>query len=165
LLIGPANVAVGRGRTSKARWLLYTRRGRFGGFCIGLQARPPSGTGFAPRGEGCGGGPRREPLTLGLFYGRHRGTFAYGMAAPGVARVRTSFGEDEPLDARLLASPPVLGFAGRFWIASFPGQCAVFSAEAFDGQGRSLGRVEIPEPPPRRPGEPDPRPRRDCPGA
>jgi hypothetical protein len=163
LRIGAANAVVGRGRTSKARWTLYARRGRFGGFCVGLQTRPPDGTGFSPSGEVCGGGPRRGPLTLGLFYGRHRGTFAFGMAVLEVARVEVRFGDGDPVEARLLPSPRVLGLAGRFWLAALPGQCALTSAEAYDAQGRSLGRIEVPEAPPPKPGEPSPQPRGGCP--
>jgi hypothetical protein len=163
LRIGPANLVVGSGRTSKARWTLLARRARFGGLCLGMQADPPSGRGFSSSGGGCGGGLRGEPLSLGLFYARHRGTFGYGMAAPEVARVEARFGAGEPTEAHLLPSPAALGFAGRFWVAPFAGACMVFSAEAFDAQGTSLGRVEVPEAPPPKPGQPPQQLRRDCP--
>jgi hypothetical protein len=163
LRIGRSNLVVGRGLTSKARWTLLARRGRSGGFCLGLQAEAPSGRGFGPSGEGCGGALRGEPLSLGLFYGRHRGTFGFGMAAPEVARVEARFGEGEPIEARLLPSPSVLGFAGRFWVAPFAGACSVLSVEAIDAQGRSLGRVEVPEAPPPKPGQPPAQLRQDCP--
>jgi hypothetical protein len=165
LRIGADNFVLGRGRTPKARWTLYARRARFGGYCVGVQARPPIGRGFSPSGEGCGGGLRGEPLSFGLFFGRHRGTFAYGMAALKVARVEVTFGDGDKQPARLLESPRALGFAGRFWIAGFPGACMRVSAEAFDAQGRSLGRVEVPEAPPPAPGEPAPLPTEDCPTA
>jgi hypothetical protein len=163
--IGPANLVVGRGRTSKGRWLLYARRARFGGLCIGVQAGPSGGRGFAPSGEGCGGGLRDRPLSLGLFYGRHRGTFAYGLAARKVGRVEVTFGAGPPMEARILPGQPILGFHGRFWIAPFVGQCAIVSARAFDGEGNPLGRVETPEAPPPKPGQPDPQPDTDCPKA
>jgi hypothetical protein len=150
LRIGGYNLIVGRGHTAKARWTLSVRRGRFGGFCVGVQARPPQGSGSGPSGEGCGGGLRGEPLRPGLFYGRHRGTFAYGMAALQVARVEVRFGDGEPVEARLMPSPPVLGFEGRFWLAPFAAYCAVVSAEAFDAGGASLGRIEMRAGPPRR---------------
>jgi hypothetical protein len=163
--IGPANLVVGRGRTSKGRWLLYARRARFGGLCIGVQTGAPGGRGFAPSGEGCGGGLRDGPLSLGVFYGRHRGTFAYGLAARKVGRVEVTFGAGPPMEARILPGQPVLGFHGRFWIAPFAGQCATVSARAFDGEGNRIGRVKVPEAPPPKPGQPDPQPNTDCPTA
>jgi hypothetical protein len=163
--IGASNVVVGRGRTSKGRWVLYTRRARFGGLCIGVQAGPSGGKGFAPSGEGCGGGLRDLPLSLGLFYGRHRGTFAHGRTRPDVARVEVTYGTGEPQKARLFPSPPVLGLHGGFWIAPFPGQCARVTAEAFDAEGMPLGRIETPRPRPVKPGQPDPQPDTDCPTA
>jgi hypothetical protein len=136
--IGGSNLVVGRGRTSTARWMLYTRRGRFGGSCLGLQARPLDETG-GPSGEGCGRGLRGRPLDLGLSAFRDLGTFAYGRASLEVGRVEVTFGNSPPLEARILPSPPVLGFDGRFWIAPFEGQCRAVSAQAFDGEGRPLG--------------------------
>jgi hypothetical protein len=161
--IGAGNFVVGRGSTPKARWILYARRARFGGFCTGVMARPLEGRRFGPSGEGCGGGLRGQPLTLGTFYARHRGTFAAGMASLEVAAVRVTFGDEPPIDALLFPSPPALGFAGRFWIAPFPGLCMAIAAEAFDAQGQSLGRVAIPPAPPSKPGQPSPQPRDDCP--
>jgi hypothetical protein len=163
--IGPANVVVARGRTSKGRWVLYTRRSRFRGLCIGVRAGPSGGKAFAPRGEGCGGGLRDLPLSLGLFYGRHRGTFAHGRTRPDVARVEVTYGTGEPREARLFPSPPVLGLDGGFWIAPFPGLCARVSAEAFDAEGMPLGRIKTPRPRPVKPGQPDPQPDTDCPEA
>ena len=159
--IGASNVVVGRGRTSKGRWVLYTRRARFAGLCIGVQAGPSGGKGLAPSGEGCGGGLRDLPLSLGLFYGRHRGTFAHGRTRPDVARVEVTYGNGEAQKARLFPSPPVLGLSGGFWIAPFPGQCARVKAEAFDAEGMPLGRIETPRPPPVKPGQPDPQPDTD----
>jgi hypothetical protein len=161
--IGAANLVVGRGRTSKGRWLLYARRARFRGLCIGVQAGPSDGRGFAPSGEGCGGGLRGLPLSLAVFYGRHRGTFAHGMAARKVGRVEVTFGAGRPMEARILPGQPILGFHGRFWIAPFAGQCAIVSARAFDGEGNPLGRVKTPRPAPTKPGQPDPQPDTDCP--
>ena len=162
--IGASNVVVARGRTSKGRWVLYTRRARLG-LCIGVQAGPSGGKGFAPSGEGCGGGLRDQALSLGLFYGRHRGTFAYGRTRPDVARAEVTYGAGEPQEARLFPSPPVLGLPGGFWIAPFPGQCARVTAEAFDAEGMPLGRIKTPRPPPAKPGQPDPQPDTDCPTA
>jgi hypothetical protein len=155
LHIGRANLVVGRGSTAAARWALYARRGRFGGFCVGLGTRPLDGPGAGGGGESCGGGPGSEPLTFGLFFAQGRGTFAYGMAAARVARVDVRFGAGAPRRARLLSSPRVLGFGGRFWLATFGGPCAVVSAQAFGADGASLGGVEtFPPPPPGPRGEP-----------
>ena len=85
------------------------------------------------------------------------------MAAPEVARVQVTYGDEAPVEALLLPSPPVLGFTGRFWIAPFPGLCTVVAAEAFDAQGKSLQRVATPEAPPPKPGQPSPQAREDCP--
>jgi hypothetical protein len=161
--IGPANLVVGRGRTSKGRWLLYARRARLEGLCIGVQAGPSGGRGFGPSGEGCGGLLRNRPLSLALFYGRHRGTFAYGMAARKVGRVEVTFGAGKPMEARILPGQPVLGFHGRFWIAPFSGLCTIVSARAFDGEGNPLGRIRTPKRPPPKPGQPDPQPDEGCP--
>lgn len=163
--IGAANVVVGEGRTSKGQWALYARRTRSRGLCMGVRAGPSGGHGFAPSGGGCGGGLRDSPVSLGLFYGRHRGTFAYGRARPEVARVEVTYGSGEPQQARLLPSPPVLGLRGGFWIAPFPGQCARVSVEAFDAQGVRLARLRTPRPPPTKPGQPDPQPDTHCPKA
>jgi hypothetical protein len=160
--IGSHNLVVGRGRTPLARWTLYTRRGRFGGFCVGLAMRPP-GEPSGPSGEGCGGGLGRRPLTLGLSAVQDLGTFAYGMARRAVARVEVRFGAGEPMEARLLPSPAVFGFRGRFWIAPFPGECTVVSVRAFNAEGKALGRTEIPAAPPPKQGEPSPQPDEDCP--
>jgi hypothetical protein len=162
--IGGSNLVVGRGRTSQARWTLYTRRGRFGGVCVGLVIRPlgePSG----PSGEGCGGGLGGRPLTLGLSAAQDLGTFAYGMARRDAARVEVTFGAGEPMEARLLPSPPVFGFGGSFWIAPFPGECTVISVRAFNAEGKALARTEIPAAPPPEPGQPSPQPDEDCPRA
>lgn len=163
--IGASNLVVGRGRTSKGRWVLYTRRARFRGLCTGVQAGPSGGPGFASSGGGCGGGLRDSPVSLGLFYGRHRGTFAYGRTRLDVARVEVTYGAGEPQAARLLPSPPVLGLRGGYWIAPFAGQCARVLVEAFDGEGNLLGRVRVPERPPPKPGQPDPQPDEGCPKA
>jgi hypothetical protein len=163
--IGAANVVVGEGRTSKGQWMLYARRTRFRDLCMGVRAGPSAGRGFAPSGEGCGGGLRDSPVSLGLFYGRHRGTFAYGRTRPDVARVEVTYGAGEPQEARLLPSPPVLGLRGGFWMAPFPGQCARVIVEAFDAQGVRLARVKTPRPPPTKPGQPDPQPDTHCPKA
>jgi hypothetical protein len=163
--IGAANVVVGDGRTSKGQWVLYARRTRFRGLCMGVRAEPSAGRGFAPSGEGCGGGLRNSPVSLGLFYGRHRGTFAYGRTRPDVARVEVTYGAGEPQEARLLPSTPVLGLRGGFWIAPFPGLCARVIVDAFDAQGMRLTRVKTPRPPPTKPGQPDPQPDTDCPTA
>lgn len=76
-----------------------------------------------------------------------------------------TFGEGAPMEARILPSPPVLGFRGRFWIAPFDGECAIVSARAFDGEGRPLGRIRTPAAPPPMPGRPSPQPDEDCPAA
>jgi hypothetical protein len=163
--IGASNVVVARGRTSKGRWVLYARRTRFRGLCIGVQAGPSGGKGFAPSGEGCGGGLRDLPLSLGVFYGRHRGTFAHGRTRPDVARVEVTYGAAEPQQARLFPSPLVLGLRGGFWIAPFPGMCARVIVDAFDAHGTRLARVKTPRAPPAKPGQPDPQPDTDCPAA
>ena len=159
--IGASKVVVGRGRTSDARWTLFTRRGRHG-LCVGLEARSlDEQTG--PSGEGCGPGLRGRPLDLGLSVFSDLGSFAYGMAARRVARVEVTFGAGPPMEARILPGQPVLGFHGRFWIAPFAGQCGIVSARAFDGEGNPLGRTRIPEAPPPKPGQPSPQPTEDCP--
>jgi hypothetical protein len=160
--IGGSNLVVGRGRTSAARWKLYTRRGRFGGLCTGLEMRP-LGERSGASGEGCGGGLRGRPLTLGLTASSRLGTFAYGMARLDVGRVEVTFGAGAPMEARILPSPPMLGLRGRFWIAPFDGQCATVSAQAFDGEGNPLGPTGIPPPPQAKPGPPPPQPDEDCP--
>jgi hypothetical protein len=161
--IGASKVVVGRGRTSDARWTLFTRRRRFG-LCLGLEARPlDEKTG--PSSEGCGPGLRRRPLDLELSVFSDLGSFAYGMAARKVGRVEVTFGAGPPMEARILPGEPVLGFHGRFWIAPFAGQCGIVSARAFDGEGNPLGRVRIGEAPPPKPGQPSPQPREDCPAA
>jgi hypothetical protein len=160
--IGSRSLVVGRGRTSKARWTLSARR-RVGGVCTGLRMNPLRRGRFGASTEGCGGGLGREPLDLGLSYGRHSGTFAHGIAALDVARVEVTFGAGEPQEARLLNSPPVLGFDGRFWIAPFPGLCMTVEAQAFDAEGKSLGRIEIPMAPPPKPGQPPRRRNKHCP--
>ena len=93
---------------------------------------------------------------MGLLYGRHRGTYAFGMAATPVAAVRVRFGDHHEQDARLLASPPDLGFDGSFWVAWFPTFCQILSVEAFGADGTSLGAIAL------RPGA---YPRSECPKA
>jgi hypothetical protein len=39
----------------------------------------------------------------------------------------------------------------------------VAAAEAFDAEGRPLGRIEIPPAPPSKPGQPSRQPDKDCP--
>ena len=85
-----------------------------------------------------------DPLTLGLLYAQGGGTFAYGMAAAAVARIDVRFGTQPLRSARLLSSPPVLGFGGRFWVASSGDLCHVVSAQAYAADGSSLGRVGAP---------------------
>jgi hypothetical protein len=162
--IGASRLVVGRGRTSNARWTLFTRRSARWGLCLGLEARP-LGAAAGGSGEGCGGGLRGRALDLSLSAFRDEGTFAYGRVARRVGRVEVTFGEGAPMEARILAGEPMLGFHGRYWIAPFDGQCAIVSARAFDGEGNPLGRVRIPERPPPKPGQPDPQPREDCPKA
>jgi hypothetical protein len=159
--IGASKFVVGRGRTSDARWTLFTRRRRFG-FCLGLEARPLDEQGGAS-GEGCGPGLRGRPLDLGLSVFSDLGSFAYGMAARKVGRVEVTFGTGPPMEARILPGEPVLGFRGRFWIAPFAGQCGIVLARALDGEGNALGRARIREAPPPKPGEPSPQPTEDCP--
>jgi hypothetical protein len=146
--IGRANFVVGRGQTDRSRWTMYTRRARFGGYCVGIRVGPLEGGGISPGGEGCGGGLEGRPLDLGTFSSSDHGTFAHGMAAPRVARVAVSICGAEPVDALLLPSPPLLGFRGKFWIATHPDQCDGVRAEAFDSEGRSLGRIGTAPPPP-----------------
>ena len=145
---GTGNFTVGRGVTTKSRWTLSVRRGRLGGFCVGLLIGPLGRTRSGSSGEGCGGGLRRTPITLGLSQERHRGIFAYGMLAPGVANVVVRFGQQALQEARIMASPPALGFAGRFWIAAFDGPCDRLSVEAFDAAGGSVGRIDFGTPGP-----------------
>jgi hypothetical protein len=140
---GSGNFIVGRGVTTKSRWALYVRRGRLGGFCVGLLVGPLDRSRSGSSGETCGGGVRRKAITFGLSYARHRGTFAYGMLAPHVARVVARFGDQGPWEARVMPSPPALGFAGRFWIAPFDGSCDVVSVEALDAAGTSLARIDF----------------------
>jgi hypothetical protein len=80
-----------------------------------------------------------------------------------VGRVEVTYGDGEPMVARILPIPPVLGFRGRVWIAPFAGQCGIVSAQAFDSEGNRLGRARIPEAPPPKPGEPSPQATEDCP--
>ena len=163
LRIGQSNLVVGRGTTSKARWTLLARRGRSGGFCVGLQAALLDGKRAGGGGEGCGGGVGTDPLTLDLLYAQGGGTFAYGMAAAAVARIDVRFGTQPLRSARLLSSPPVLGFRGRFWVASYGDLCHVVSAQAYAADGSSLGRVGAPEPPAAPRGEPASAPSDSCP--
>ena len=139
--IGARNLVVGRGRTSKARWTLYTRRGRGGGTCVGIgivRIRVGDGAGD----EGCGERPgRRRPLTLAYISSQGLGTFAYGLAMRDVGRIEVTFGAGPPMEARILPGQPSLGYHGRFWIAPFAGRCASVSAQAFDGEGRLLGET------------------------
>jgi hypothetical protein len=162
--IGASKLIVGRGRTASARWALFTRRGRHGWLCLGLQARP-LGEDTGPSGEGCNAGLRGKALDLGLSAFSDLGTFAYGRAARRVGRVEVTYGEGAPMEARILPGEPMLGYHGRFWIAPFDGQCAIVSARAFDGEGNLLGRSRIREAPPPKPGEPSPQPSEDCPKA
>jgi hypothetical protein len=138
--IGAARLVVGRGRTSNARWTLFTRRSARGGLCLGLQARP-LGEATGGSDEGCGGGLRGRALDLNIFVLRDEGTFAYGRVARRVGRVEVTFGGDAPMEARILPGQPMLGFHGRFWIAPFAGECARVSARAFDGDGNPLGEA------------------------
>jgi hypothetical protein len=136
--IGARNLVVGRGRTSEARWTLFTRRVRRG-LCLGLGVRP---TGQRPglSGEGCGRQLRGKPLDLSVSVIRDLGSFAYGLAARRVGRIEVTFGgTGPPMEARILPGQPSLGFHGRFWIAPFAGECESVSARAFDGEGRLLG--------------------------
>ena len=161
--VGASHLVVGRGRTSDARWKLFTRR-RSQGLCLGLEARPPGGQ-TGPSGEGCGPGLRGEPLDLVVSVFRDLGSFAVGLAARRVGRVEVAVGAGAPLEARILPGQPMLGFHGRLWIAPLAGRCAVVSARAFDGEGNPLGRVRTPERPPPKPGQPSPQPDEDCPTA
>jgi hypothetical protein len=160
--IGPSNVVVARGRTSATRWKLFARRSREGWSCLGIDARSP-GEPTRPSAEGCRPGLGGKPLDLGLWVFSDQGTFAYGRASMKVGRVDVTFGAGEPMEARILPNPPVLGFGERFWFAPFAGQCGIVSARAFDGEGNLLGRARIREAPPPKPGEPSPQPTEDCP--
>ena len=160
--IGASKLVVGRGRASDARWTLFTRRVR-AGLCLGLEARPV-GERSGPSGEGCGGGLRGKPLSLGVSVLGELGSFAYGLVARRVGRIDVTFGAGAPMEARILPGQPMLGYHGRFWIAPFAGQCAIVSARAFDGEGNPLGRVKTPEAPPK-PGQRSPQPDEDCPTA
>jgi hypothetical protein len=162
--IGRSRLVVGRGRTSSARWTLFTRRSARGGLCLGLEVRRP-GDRPGAGAEGCGGGLRGKALDLGLAAFVNSGSFAYGRAARRVGRVEVTFGEGAPMEARILPGQPMLGFHGRFWIAPFAGQCGIVSAQAFDGEGNRLGRARIPEAPPPKPGQPPRQPTEDCPKA
>jgi hypothetical protein len=160
--IGGSKLVIERGRTSLARWTLYTRRTRRR-LCTGVQTRPLDEQRPGASGEGCRREARGGPLDFGLFFASGAGSFAYGTAGLAVARVEVTFGEGEPHDARLLPSPAVLGFRGRFWIAPFDGECTVVSARAFDATGKVLRRIENPAAPPPKPGEPSPQATEDCP--
>ena len=115
----------------------------------------------AERGAAAAWGPIRS--RSGSSTRRVRGTFAYGMAAAAVARIDVRFGTQPLRSARLLASPPVLGFGGRFWVASYGDLCHVVSAQAYAADGSSLGRVGAPEPPAAPRGEPASAPSDSCP--
>jgi hypothetical protein len=131
---------VGRGRTSRARWTLFTRRERGGDLCLGLGLRPlDDSTGLS--GEHCGRGLRGRPLTLAVRTEEGIGTFAYGMAARRTGRIEVTFGEAPPMEARILPGQPMLGFHGRFWVAPLTSLCRTVSAQAFDGEGNPLGQV------------------------
>jgi hypothetical protein len=74
--IGASRLVVGRGRTSSARWTLFTRRDRGPlGLCLSVEARP-LGERTGPSGEGCGRGLRGRPLDLGLSVFSDLGSFA-----------------------------------------------------------------------------------------
>jgi hypothetical protein len=138
--IGTRHMIVGRGRTSDARWTLLTRRSQRGSLCVGLGIRPLDDS-LGLTGEHCGAGLRGRPLTMNVRTDKGIGTFAYGRAARRVGRIEVTFGEAEPMEARILPGQPMLGFHGRFWIAPFAERCSTVSAQAFDGQGRPLGEV------------------------
>jgi hypothetical protein len=138
--IGALHLVVGRGRTSDARWTLLTRRSPRGWLCVGLEARPV-GERTGPSSEGCSPGLRGKPLDLGVSVFGDLGSYAYGRAARRVGRIEVSFGQAEPMEARILPGQPMLGFHGRFWIAPFAGECGIVSAQAFDGEGNPLGRA------------------------
>jgi hypothetical protein len=160
--IGGSKLVVERGRTSLARWTLYTRRTRRG-LSTGVQTRPLDEQRSCASGEGCRREARRGPLDFGVFFASGAGTFAYGTAGLAVARVEVTFGKGAPRAARLLPSPAVLGFRGRFWIAPFDGESTVVSARAFDATGKLLRRIENPAAPPPKPGQPAPQATADCP--
>jgi hypothetical protein len=64
-----------------------------------------------------------------------------------------------------MGCPAALGFAGQFWVAPFTGMCMFVAAEAFNAQGNSLGRIEVPKAPPPAQGQPPPQPTDNCPAA
>lgn len=138
--IGGTGLVVGRGRTATAKWAFYARRGRSGALCQALAIRGP-GEPLGVVGEGCGDGLGGRAVTLGVRSSRDHGTFAYGLARLDVGRVEVTFGSAPPMEARILPSPQVLGFRGRFWIAPFEKRCEAVSAQAFDGEGAPLGEA------------------------
>jgi hypothetical protein len=113
-------ITVQAGVTAQSRWTLYTRRGRHGGWCLGLGTRPlwPGG-GFSPSGEGCGGPgvTKARPITLGAFSAAGRGAFVYGHAWEGVTEVEVTVGDSAPVTVQTMYAPREIGGRNRYWVA------------------------------------------------
>jgi hypothetical protein len=143
-----APIPVTAGVTSLSRWTLYTRRGRRGGWCLGISMRPlwPGG-GPAPSGEGCGApfSADRE-ITLGLAGAAGRGTFAYGRAWRDIYSVRVTSGGRPPATVETTFAPNEVGGPERYWVLPLEGDCSSIAAEAIDRQGRTVERIQIGDP-------------------
>ena len=150
-------VIVGSGVTPKSRWQLYLRLPRRGGMCVGILARPLWRPRPAPSGEGCG--PRTlRPLALrsGLFYGRHRGWFAYGRTGARAWDVRVRFDGEDWKEPPELPTPIPPGGRGYFWVQPAEGDCPAFTVQARNRGGDVVAEERIPPSPKPRLGSPDP---------
>ena len=138
-------ITVAAGVTAKTRWTLYTRRGRRGGWCLGLAMRPLwPGPGSSPSGEGCGGRfSARHELTLGLTAARGRGAFVYGHAWRTVARVEVDSGGGPPVQVPTAPSPKEIGGYNRYWVTPIADEYAGAIVRGFDVQGNLLEQVEL----------------------
>jgi hypothetical protein len=141
-------IPVTAGVTARSRWMLYTRRGRRGGWCLGVALRPlwPGG-GAAPSGEGCGGpfSADRE-ITLGLTGAAGRGTFAYGRAWSDIYAVRVAAGSGAPAVVPTTFAPKEVGGPLRYWVAPLRGDCRAVTAEALDRNLQPVERIQIGDP-------------------
>jgi hypothetical protein len=139
-------ITVAAGVTARSRWVEYARRGRRGGWCVGLATRPlwPGG-GPSPSGEGCGGGlSARHPLTLGIFAAAKRGSFAYGRAWKTVAEVEMAVGSQPPVTLPTRPSPKEIGGDERWWAVPLSGSpCEGITVRGRDLHGDLLGSEAV----------------------
>jgi hypothetical protein len=129
-------VVVASGVTPKSRWQLYLRLPKRGGMCVGISARPLWRPHPAPSGEGCG--PRTlAPTALrpALFYGRHRGWFAYGRVGRRAWDVRVRFDGGDWKEPPEIPTPIPPGGPDYFWVQPAEGHCPAITVQARDGDG------------------------------